>query len=479
MSENTKTKDNGFKTVKGKVEFDSRNGIFKINDQVIPIRTFNADAWANILTGLGVRNRDKRLSALAQYNGPMVERDAEEIYASDGLARRIITLLPFDAIREWVKFEEKELQPKINDEVDRLKARKRIIKAWDYARLYGGSGIFVNTGEPIEKLKDPLEMNTIREIKSLVVFSRHELQVDTTDLETDISSVNFDMPKTYNFMPRGRAGGGFRIHESRIIRFDGVELPTLLRVSNQYWGDSVYTGILEALRDFGISCGSIAHIVQEFRMLVYSVQNLAQDVVAGNKEKIQERMELMNISRSVMGAFVLDKDGEGMDSMSANVTNLEKLMDVLSKRLQSVTDIPHTILFNESPSGLSATGKSEERIWYDYVSSQQEQYLAEKIDRLLTMIFAAKSGPFKGREPENWGYDFVPLWQMSDKEQAETNKMNAETDQIYVNMGTLEPSEVREDRFPDLEQLTMKSEEPPQKEEPLKEEPGVNDPNAD
>jgi len=445
--------DNGFKVIKGKVSLDAKNGLFKINDQVIPIRSFNADAWANILTGLGIKNRDQRMNSQAQYNGPMAERDAEEIYASDGLARRIITKLPFDAVREWMKFEEKELQQKIDDEVDRLKARKRIIKAWGWARLYGGSGIFVNTGESAEKLKDPIDMNAIRDIKSLVVLSRHELQVDTTDLEIDISSVNFDMPKIYNFQPRGRAAGSFRIHESRIIRFDGVELPLLLRTSNQYWGDSVYTGVLEALRDFGSSCGSIAHIIQEFRMLVYSVQNLAQDVVAGNQDKIMERMQLMNLSRSVLGAFVMDKDGESMESMSANVTNLEKLVEVLSKRLQSVVDMPHTILFNESPSGLSATGKSEERIWYDYVSSEQEQYLAEKLDRLLTLIFAAKSGPFKGTEPKNWAYDFVPLWQLSDKERAEVGKLEMEKDTGYIDAGVVESSEIRKERYSHLEQL--------------------------
>lgn len=446
--------DNGFKVIKGKVSLDSKNGLFKINDQVIPIRSFNSDAWANILTGLGIKNRDKRMSSQAQYNGPMVERDAEELYASEALARRIIDLLPFEAIREWIEFKEKDVQQPVDDECDRLGARKKIIKAWKFARLYGGSGIFINTGEPAEKVKEPLDLNSIKEIKSLVVFNRYELYVDTTNIETDITMPDFDMPKSYELMSRGRTAVAIaKIHASRIIRFDGVELPTLLRVSNQYWGDSVFSGINEALRDFGVSCGSIAHIIQEFRMLVYSVQNLAQDVVAGNQDKIMERMQLMNLSRSVLGAFVMDKDGESMESMSANVTNLEKLIEVLRKRLQSVTEIPHTILFNESPSGLSSTGKSEERMWYDYVASMQEQYLAPKLDQLFQAIFAARSGPYRGTEPKNWAYDFVPLWQLSNKERAEVEKLEMEKDTGYINAGVIESSEIREDRYSHLEQL--------------------------
>jgi uncharacterized protein len=457
----TKTKDasgRGFKTVKGKVEFDGKN--LKVNGQIIPMKSISMDGWASLLTGLGIRDRDKRMSGVAQYNGALLERQAEEVYASDPMARRIVNLLPFEAVREWIEFHEKEIQQQTDDEVDRLQAKKKCIKAWQWAKLYGGAGIFINTGEPLEMLKEPLDIKNIKEVKSLLVFNRYELQVSTSDIETDISNPNFDMPMHYDFTPRSIGGVTSRIHESRIIRFDGVELPTLLRVSNQYWGDSVYTGLYDALRDFGISYASVAHLIQEFRMLVYSVENLAQDIVAGNSDAIAERMNLMNLSRNNLGAFVIDKNGETMDSMSATVTGLDKLLEAIRDRLQAATDIPHTILFNESPSGLSATGKSEERMWYDYVSSQQEQYLAEKLDRILQVIFAAKSGPFKGAEPKNWGYDFVPLWQMSDKERAEVDKLNMETDSGYIDRNVVNAAEVREERKPHLEQLEITSGNP-------------------
>ena len=453
MSTKTSSGNGGFKTIKGKVEYDGRN--LKVNGHAIPMRSISMDGWANLLTGLGIKNRDKNMSGEAQYNGPMQERMAEELNASDSLAKRITNLLPFEGIREWIKFVEPDLQTQVDDEVDRLQARKKFIKAWQWARLYGGSAVFINNGDPIDKLKEPLDLKNLQEIKSLLVFNRHELQVDTTNIETDISNQNFDMPMFYNFMPRGTTGGGAQIHESRLIRFDGVELPTLLRVSNQYWGDSVYTALYDVLRDFGMSCSSVAHLIQEFRMLVYSVDNLAQDVVAGNGDAVSQRMNLMNLSRSVLGAFALDKNGESMESMTATVTGLSDLVDVIRKRLQSATDIPHTILFNESPSGLSSTGKSEERMWYDYVASQQEHYLAEKLDRFFEVVFAAKAGPFKGTEPPNWAYDFVPLWQLSEKEQADVDKLNMETDSGYIDRQVVNSSEVREERKPHLEQMEI------------------------
>lgn len=449
----TAAKD-GFKTLKGKVEFDGRN--LRINGHVIPARSISRDGWANMITGLGRKNRDKRLSGEAQYEGTLTERQAEDLHATDPMARRIVNLLPFEAVREWIEFKEQEIQQQTDDEVDRLQAKKKYIKAWQWGRLYGGSGIFINTGEPLEMLKEPLDLNNLKQVISLIVFNRYELQVNTTDLETDISKPNFDMPRRYSLMPRSGAGSsGAEIHESRIIRFDGIELPTLLKVSNQYWGDSVYTGLYDALRDFGISFSSIAHLIQEFRMVVYSVQNLAQDNAAGRTDEIATRMNLFNQTRSGLGVFALDKEGETLESLSATVTGLDKLLEAIMKRLQAATDIPHTILFNESPSGLSSTGKSEERMWYDYVASQQEQYLAEKLDRLLELIYAQKAGPFKGTAPKNWSYDFVPLWQLSDKEHAEVEKLQMETDSGYIDRNVVTSDEVREERKPHLEQLKI------------------------
>lgn len=455
------TKEDGFRTVKGKVEFNDKSGILKINDHVITRRSYAMDGWANLLSGIGIKNRDKRLSGEAQYTGTLPERQVEEIYAIDPMARRIVDLLPFEAVREWIEFQEKELQPQVDDEVDRLQARKKYIQAWKAARRYGGAGIFINTGDPMEMLKEPLDLNNIKEIKSLIVFNRYELQVDTTDIETDISKANFDMPKQYSFMPRATGGSGGQIHESRIIRFDGVELPTLLRAQNQYWGDSIYTGLFDALRDFGMSYNGVANLIQEFRLLVYSVNNLATDIVEGREGDLTTRMNTMNLSRSMLGAFVLDKDGETLESLSANVAGLHELLDAMRKRLQAATDIPHTILFNESPSGLSSTGKSEERMWYDFVASQQEQYLAEKIDQLLHVIFAAKSGPFKGTEPKNWAYDFVSLWQLSEKEQAEVEKLQMEADIQYIDRQVVTNDEVREERKPHLETLKTPAEKKP------------------
>jgi phage-related protein (TIGR01555 family) len=442
---------NGGKVIKKnvKVEFDGAN--LKMGNQVLPMWMVSKDGWANILTGIGVAGKDKRLGADAIYKTSLNERQCEEVYGSEAIARKICERLPYDGTRKWIKFDDDD--NKIQADIERLDVRAMTFKGWKYARLYGGSALFINTGEPNEDLKNPLDYKKIQEIKSFVIMTRFELQ--TSKINSTLASPNFNNPETYLYTPRSLAETGkdtpnnVEIHHSRLIRFDGVELPELLRVSNDYWGDSIYTSIYDALRDFGMSYNSVASIIQDFRMLVYQVEGLARSVAAGQENQIKRRLELMNLSRSVQGSFLLDKD-ESMNSMSANVSGLDKLLEGMKLRLQAATDMPHTILFNQSPSGLGATGRSEERVWYDHVSAQQEIYLAPKLDQILKVMFSAKNGPTNGAEPKDWSYEFESLWQLSEKEAAEVYKMNMEGDKGYAEMGVLESDEITEKRFPDL-----------------------------
>lgn len=425
------------------------------------VRDYIMDSFVNTLTGLGIAGKDKRLGGALQYAGAMTENETESCYASDALAARVVDLLPDEATREWIDFKPDE--PKIKDEIDRLGIKRKVTEAWKIARRAGGAGIFLNVGDPKEKLNEPLDMTKIKKLISLPILTRFELLVNSTDIEGDISNPNFDEPNMYSLQQRGISKNVGMIHHSRIVRFDGKKLPQLLRIANQYWGDSIYTALWEALRDFGVAHGGVANVVQDFRLLAYKVKGLVESIAAGEEALIKKRLENMSMSRSVLGAFMLDED-ESMESIQTNITGLEKLLDAIKYRLQSATDIPHTKLFNESPSGLSATGKAEETGWYDYVASQQEDYLAPKLDRIFEVMFTATAGVTGGKQPKDWSYEFHPLWQLSAGDQAAVDKINMETDQGYADMGVLGTEEIREKRFPDLE--PDKLPEPPALPEP-------------
>src|SRR5690606_23610336 len=59
---------------------------------------------------------------------------------------------------------------------------------------------------------------------------------------------------------------------------------------------------------------------------------------------------------------------------------------------------------------------------------------------------------------EELGIKWRPMWQMTDKENAELRKMVADTDNLYYNMGALDPSEIRNSRFANEDGYSMETE---------------------
>ena len=96
---------------------------------------------------------------------------------------------------------------------------------------------------------------------------------------------------------------------------------------------------------------------------------------------------------------------------------------------------------------MNATGESDIRLWYDDIGSAQRDELLPALEKIAGLVFRAKTGPTGGVEPESWSFKFHPLWQLTEKEQAERNKAQAEADDLYIANGTTTPEEVAQSRF--------------------------------
>lgn len=412
------------------------------------------DGWSNFLTGMGMRSGDRRTANRARWDLVIPEQPAEEFFATDPTARRIVELLPNDALRNWIEYKEEAENPAIAMEVDRLQLRARLHEAWVFARLYGGSGIFINDGTATEDLKHPLELDKIERIQSLTVLSRWELWTWATDIFRDITKPNFGSPFNYHIYPRMAFGQvAISVHASRIIRFDGKKLPRILHIRNNFWGDSALTSLYEAIGDYKLSHAAIANIIQDFRVLVQKVKGLVTTLAQpGGDQKVQKRMEIMNMARSVLGTYLIDSEDD-FDFKTGSLAGVAELIDRVAKRLAAETDIPHSILFNEAAGGqgsMGSSGKHEERIWDNHVVAQQENYLRPRLEQIFKYIFAQRRGPTVGKTPEGWKFEFKNLYELDDDERASVKLKEAQAADFDINNQVITAQESRKQRFPDL-----------------------------
>jgi phage-related protein (TIGR01555 family) len=408
------------------------------------------DGWSNVLTGLGIAGRDKRMSMAYQWNRK-TESDLEHLYASDDVARRVVDYVPDEGTRQWIELRMKSgdesLAEMIAEEHERLQVKEKFNEAWKWARLYGGAGLLIAVDDGRD-LEEPLDLGALRTVKSLTLLNRFEL--NTQQLITDLEHPEFGNPLIYMVSPRTTTTdiASLMVHHTRIIRFDGIDLPRRLKEVNDYWSDSVLSKMENVLRNYNGAHDSTAAALQDFRLMVLKMKNLASMIGSDDDKALLARLQLMNMSKSVLNSVVVDADSESIDHIATNFTNIDKVLEKVEARLVAASDLPHTVVLGEGAAGtLSGGGESEDDNAKDYVAAHQRAVLEKPINRINEIIMSARRGPTSGRILEDLTWDFRPLWQMSEKEKAEIHKAQAEADAIYLDRGVLAPETVAKSRF--------------------------------
>lgn len=397
------------------------------------------DGWTNLLSSLGTGGDPRQRTSFRRSHG-IPQQELEEIYRADGIGRKVVDLPAQEMVREWIEVEG-DTDGLILKELTRIKARPSVRAGIQWARLYGGAIVVVLVDDG-QKLDKPLRPDAVRRVLGLRVYDRWQVWWTTRDLQDN------GEPKVYTVTPyTAGAGGQFQVHHSRVLRFEGEALPPRVKVQNQGWGDSVLQGVYDRLRDLGIAWGASANIVNSFIQHVLSIEGLQDMIAAGQEKHVKKRLELIDLSRSVLNTVLLDSREQYVKNASS-VAGLADLLDRIAYAVCADTGIPATRLFGRSPDGMNATGESDQTNWYDELASEQEDVLREPLQRLVDLIARSKDGPFRGKPPEDeLVVEFRPLWQLSDDKQADVRSKMALADRVYMEMGAVDPAEIAQSRF--------------------------------
>lgn len=412
------------------------------------------DGWANQLTGLGT-SRDKRTGFLPSPGSKLTDGELAVLWEHDDLAARIVEALPDEALRQGfeLRFEGEE-GAAVQEAMRRLHVRQQLHDAWIWGRLYGGGAVLVaaDDGRSPER---PLDEERLRTIHGLHVLDRRDLIAHRWD--ADPTSPSFGEPETYLLQATatvgaaarepGRNGGlalsqGVEVHRSRLVLFGGALTSRRRRLELNGWDESVLQRVLDALRDTQSNWQGASALMTDASQAVYKIKNLVEMLKGGNKDALRTRMEMTEMSRSVLRAILLDAEMEDFERKSTSFAGLPDMIDRSWVRLAAAARMPVTILMGQAPAGLNATGESDHRAWENQVQAAQEHVLRGPAERLVRLMLLAQDGPTGGQEPEGWELVFPPLRQSSEKERAEVRKLRAQADALYLDRGVFLADEV-------------------------------------
>lgn len=414
------------------------------------------DEWRNTLSSIGSSVRDKGAAWVFGRPVLLTPQQCLDLYHFDDLANRICSAVPEEALREGfeikaieeveTKKETLAAQQKIlKKEIERLDVAGKVQEAMIWGRTTGGAAIIIlaeGGGEP----EEPLDVDTITRIVGLEVVDCTALTVATRYREGDKAGevesyfVNAST-STGSMIPTN-----VRLHESRLTMFRGVLTSRTEKQRNAGWDHSVLQRVVNVLAQTNGAWASVITMMGDLSQAVFKMKGLI-DAIAEDKEgDVQKRISLMDMTRSVANAIVLDSEEEDYKVVERGAaTGLDGLVDKLFLRLSSAARMPVAILLGQSPAGLNATGSIDLRWWYDTIKTAQTIEAKPRITHLVRMISTVLFG--SKVNAEIWGVYFKSLWQMSPQEEAAYRKSIAETDNIYAQMGAVIAEEITLSRW--------------------------------
>lgn len=454
-----------------------------------------ADGFANVLTKVGDRYRDKTRAGLTFSRDIVDEITAEEIWLGDDIAARVIEMPPKVQLQNGFEVHIAELEPKdtttqpyvergdlLEEEEDpeepeteeealaapgedderaeEKEAEERLaailddletvsvfIEARQWSRAYGGSAILLGIDDGTKDLAKPVNEKAIKAIRFMVVLRPREIW--PTKWSNNTRSSMYGKPVEYSVQRETNGHvptATFQVHHSRIIRFDGIKVSRRHTRANKGWGDSILNRLLEPLGDFQQSYKAVPNLIADFAQGVHKIKGLAELLLNNEDDAVLKRVESMDMARSVLRSLVIDSEDD-FSRQSTPIAGLPELLDRSAKRFAASADMPVSMLMGDQPAGMNATGEQNTRWWYDAQAADRELKVRPAINRLVRLIFLSSEGPTGGKEPEQWTVEFANLWIPSEAETADLRSKVANADKAYVDAGVLTPEEVAISRF--------------------------------
>jgi len=379
------------------------------------------DGFANLTArmGLGAQNvlsdstyifdllTRNRMKLEAMYRGSWIVGAAVDAVAED-MTRSGINIKGSD---------DPEAIQQMQSKLTRLGVWHSMLETIKWGRLYGGAVamIVIDGQDP----STPLNIDTVGkdQFRGLKVFDRWQLQPSIQNMVTE--GVDYGLPESYRVISNIATGqvSDLQIHHSRVIRQIGIQLPAMQAMTEEWWGESVIERMYDRLVSFDAATSGAANLIQKAHLRTVQIDKLREVLAAGGKaeENLLSMFHHMRMLQTSEGLTLLDKE----DTFAAHSYSFSGLSDMIlqfGQQIAGATGIPLVRLFGQSPAGLNSTGESDLRMYYDNVAAQQESRLRDGMMKVLRVMHKSLFGT---PAPDNFDFDFVPLWQTSTKERAD------------------------------------------------------------
>jgi hypothetical protein len=381
------------------------------------------DAYSNPAANIGYGTESMAESVEYQYTRETLNyMQLIALYRGSGILKRIVNKPIEDACAHWLKIDS-QITPDQKDAVERCikqtGLKKKIETGLKWGRLFGGAAGLIMIDGQGDMLDQPLDIDSIEpgSFKGIYIVDRWSGIYPDLNMVDDISSPSFGLPEYYQVRTSENGTADMRVHYSRIVRFQGEELPYWDMLSEQYWGASVIETVLEELKQYDNTRFNIANLIFQANVWVQKSDELEQMVGMGARaaqNRLWDTLHAQAALRSSFNTTVVGKNDD-ISTRQYSFAGLKDVFEVFMYALSSVTGIPITVLFGRSASGMDATGDADMDNYYSLVEGIQENRIRPPMEQLLPIICMSEFGAV----PDDLNVIFEPVRVPTEKEKAE------------------------------------------------------------
>lgn len=319
---------------------------------------------------------------------------------------------------------------KIQREFKRLDVKAVFRTMAEYCGYFGGGLLFVrlrgesDLSKPIAIAPEYIGANSIDALIPVEPINVSPVQYNSTN----------PLRKDYFKPTMWMVNGVGPVHATRFLKFVKNEPPMLLRPAYNFFGVPDVQIALDYLLHFTETREAAARLLTKFSLTILktgSMQFVRKDAATRVQKMVQERDN--------DGMYVIDNETEDIVQLNTPLSGITDIVRQGLELLACIWRIPVVKFLGVTPGGLNATGDSDIRNFYDHVVAQREKIFAHPLDKLFKMVQLSLFGQIR----TDLSYDWPSLWEMTEREQAEVAKLQAETDAVLVNAGVLDQSEPR------------------------------------
>ena len=362
--------------------------------------------------------------------------------------RNFADTLSSEITREWVRFKgasDTEGDGEAEQDTIRIAQLEQAVKDYNLKDVFklaaaqdcffGRAQITINIKGADRKLPLVLSPKTIKK-GTLEGFTCVEAMWTTPSAynANDPTAPDFYKPREWYLL-------GQQVHASRIMTIITRPLPDMLKPAYNFSGMSLSQLAEPYVNNWLRARQSVSDLINNFSITALKT-NMGQ-VLQGQCDgsDVFARADLFTLTRSNRGLMLLDKESEELDQVNTPLSGLHELQAQALEQMCTVSRMPAVILTGVSPSGLNASSEGEIRVFYDWISSQQNAFWRHPLEVCIKVIML----DLWGEIDDTITFEFNPLWQVSAKEESEIRRNNAETARIYaVDINAISQEEVRE-----------------------------------